>query len=343
MRALRAHALTGPSALSVDEVADPSAPADGMVRIEVHAAGIGFVDTLVTRGLYQVRQEPPFIPGLEVAGLVEAAPAHSGLAVGDRVYASLPVGGCADTVWADEHLVAPLPDSLDFASDAAMVVNDHTAHVALVRRAGLRPGESVLVHGAAGGLGSAAVRIAAALGARVTAVASTPERRSAARAAGAEQAFGPDGWLAAVRSAGGPAAHSRICVRADPVRPGEPAAAAELRRPRRQLTGPRRPPTPPCSVPPPPIWPVYCPPGSRDPPSSSTTSPTERGPSRTWSPAVWSARPSCACAEPRPTIADLSHPHVPEPSDGADGSSRRTPREHPGAGPSRPGRLPCRR
>jgi NADPH2:quinone reductase len=203
MRALRAHALTGPAALSVDEVPDPPAPAAGMVRIGVHAAGIGFVDTLVTRGLYQVRQEPPFTPGMEVAGVVESAPAHSGRNVGDRVYASLPVGGCADIVWADEHLVAPLPDSLDFAQGAALVVNDHTAYVALSRRAGLRPGESVLVHGAAGGLGSAAVRIAAALGARVTAVASTADRRSAARAAGAEQVYGPADWLDAVRGAGG--------------------------------------------------------------------------------------------------------------------------------------------
>lgn len=203
MRALRAHSLDGPTALSVDEVPDPVAPADGLVRIGVHAAGVGFVDTLVTRGLYQVRQQPPFAPGMEVAGVVEAAPAHSGLNLGDRVYASLAVGGCAETVWVDEHLVAPLPSSLTFAEGAALVVNDHTAHVALVRRAGLRPGESVLVHGAAGGLGSAAVRIAAALGARVAAVASTPARRSAALAAGAEQVYGSDHWLDAVRSNGG--------------------------------------------------------------------------------------------------------------------------------------------
>lgn len=203
MRALRAHSLDGPAALAVDEVPDPVAPADGMVRIAVHAAGVGFVDALVTRGLYQVRQEPPFTPGMEVAGVVESAPAHSGLNVGDRVYASVPVGGCAETVWAGEHLVAPLPASTNFGQGAALVVNDHTAHVALVRRAGLRPGESVLVHGAAGGLGSAAVRIAAALGARVTAVASTPDRRSAAKAAGAEQVYGPDDWWAAVRAAGG--------------------------------------------------------------------------------------------------------------------------------------------
>ena len=115
----------------------------------------------------------------------------------------MPVGGCAETVWAQAHLVAPLPDSLSAAQGAALVVNDHTAHVALVRRAGLRPGESVLVHGAAGGLGSAAVRIAAALGARVTAVASTPQRRAAATAAGAHQVYGPDEWLDTVRADGG--------------------------------------------------------------------------------------------------------------------------------------------
>ena len=203
MRALRAHSLDGPAALSVDEVPEPVPPAGNMVRIAVHAAGVGFVDTLVTRGLYQVRQEPPFTPGMEVAGVVESAPAYSGRNVGDRVYASLPVSGCGETVWADEQLVAPFPASLSFAQGAALVVNDHTAHVALTRRAGLRPGESVLVHGAAGGLGSAAVRIAAALGARVTAVASTDERRAAALAAGAQQAYGSDEWLAAVRAAGG--------------------------------------------------------------------------------------------------------------------------------------------
>jgi len=203
MLALRAHSLDGPAALAVDEIPAPVAPADGMVRIGVHAAGVGFVDTLVTRGLYQVRQEPPFVPGMEVAGVVESAPPYSGLTIGDRVYANVPVGGCAEIVWAQEHLVAPLPSWLSFARGAALVVNDHTAHVALVRRAGLRPGESVLVHGAAGGLGSAAVRIAAALGARVTAVASTAERRDAALQAGAERAYGPDDWLDAVRATGG--------------------------------------------------------------------------------------------------------------------------------------------
>src|SRR6478736_9663952 len=115
MRALRAHSLDGPSALAIDDLTDPEAPGAGMVRIAVHAAGVGFVDTLVTRGLYQVRQEPPFVPGMEVAGVVESAPPYSGLTIGDRVYANVPVGGCAEIVWAQEHLVAPLPSWLSFA------------------------------------------------------------------------------------------------------------------------------------------------------------------------------------------------------------------------------------
>jgi NADPH2:quinone reductase len=202
MRALRAHSLDGPSALSLDEIPDP-APFEDAVRIAVHAAGIGFVDTLVTRGLYQVRQQPPFTPGMEVAGVVETAPPGSDLSTGQRVYASLPVGGCAETVLAPAHLVAPLPGSLGFAQGAALVVNDHTAHVALTRRAGLQRGERVLVHGAAGGVGSAAVRVGAALGARITAVASTDKRRDAAKAAGAQHVYRPDEWLDAVRGSGG--------------------------------------------------------------------------------------------------------------------------------------------
>jgi NADPH2:quinone reductase len=203
MRALRVHDLIGPPGLWVDDIDVPVQPDQHAVRIAVHAAGIGFVGTLGTRGRYQVRQDPPYTPGMEVAGIVESAPPGSGLSVGQWVYASLPVGGCAETVWAQKHLVAPLPDSLSTAEGAALVVNDHTAHVALVRRAGIRPGQSVLVHGAAGGLGSAAVRIAAALGARVTAVASTPERRAAATAAVAHQVYGPDAWLDQIRAAGG--------------------------------------------------------------------------------------------------------------------------------------------
>ena len=110
MRALHAHDLIGPPGLWVDQTPIPTEPDQDAVRIDVHAAGVGFVDTLVTRGLYQVRQEPPFTPGMEVAGVVTSAPPRSRRIVGERVYASLPVGGCAETVWAQPHLVAPLPD-----------------------------------------------------------------------------------------------------------------------------------------------------------------------------------------------------------------------------------------
>ena len=202
MRALRAHSLTGPSALTLDDVADPVEPAAGMVRILVHAAGVGFADTLVTRGLYQAHQEPPFIPGMEVSGVVESAPIGSGLVEADRVCAFVPSGGCSETVWAAAHTVSLLPDAMDHPQAAALV-NDHTALVALTRRGQLRPGETVLVHGAAGGLGAATVRIAAALGARVIAVGSTEERRRTASVAGAQLVFGPSEWFDVVRAAGG--------------------------------------------------------------------------------------------------------------------------------------------
>ncbi len=203
MRALRVHALTGPVALRVDEVAEPPKPKADAVQIAVHAAGIGFVDTLVARGKYQVRQEPPFTPGMEVSGVVRDVPDRSELTVGQAVTASVPVGGCAEIVWAADHLVAPLADGLTHAEGAAMVVNYHTAVVAFTRRAVLRAGETVLVHGAGGGLGSACVQVAHAFGARVIAVATSRERRELARTAGADEVFGPHDWFDAVRGRGG--------------------------------------------------------------------------------------------------------------------------------------------
>ena len=203
MRALRAHDLGGPTGLRIDQVPVPGRPDPQAVRIDVHAAGLGFVDTLVIRGKYQVRQSPPFTPGLEVSGVVSDAPVSSPLTVGQRVSASLISGGCAETIWAAAHRVAPLPAGLSFVEGASMVVNHHTAVVALTRRAGLQPGERVLVHGAGGGLGSAFVQVAAALGADVWAVAGSPERRAVARVAGARIDYGPDDWFDAVRAAGG--------------------------------------------------------------------------------------------------------------------------------------------
>jgi NADPH:quinone reductase len=203
MRALRVHEPIGPDGLRLDEVDVPAAPDDSHVLVAVHAAGVGFVDTLLALGRYQVRPAPPFVPGLEVAGAVEVAPDGSGFAHGDPVVGHVMGGAFAEAAWVPADRLAPLHPALDAVQGAASVVNHHTALVALHRRARLQPGERVLVHGAGGGLGSAVVQVAAALGAEVVAVAASAERRALARRAGATAVHGPDGWANAVRAAGG--------------------------------------------------------------------------------------------------------------------------------------------
>ena len=188
MRALVLHETTGPSGLRLEDVPDPE-PGDN-VLIEVHAAGVGFADELVTRGAYQVAPPPPFVPGAEVAGIVRSAPPRSGLSSGDRVAATTPFGGFAELVATPAFLVFPIPDALAFDAAAGFVVNHQTAHLGLKRRGRLAAGESVLVHGAGGGTGLAAIGVARALGAgQVVAVASTAEKRDAALEAGADVAL----------------------------------------------------------------------------------------------------------------------------------------------------------
>lgn len=210
MQALQVDELSGPEGLRAVELPEPASAAADVI-LEVRAAGVGFVDTLLARGRYQVRPELPFVPGLEVAGIVRTAPAASGLASGQRAVAHVMLGGFAETVRADPDQVAPLPEPLSSVEGAAMVVNHHAAHFALTQRARLEPGETVLVHGAGGGLGAACVQVAAALGAHVLAVASSPERREVAALAGAETVYGPEAWFDAVRAAG------RVDVIVDPV------------------------------------------------------------------------------------------------------------------------------
>ncbi len=202
MRALLVHDLTGPAGLRIADVDVPARP-DGAVRVAVHAAGLGFVDTLLTRGGYQVRPEPPFAPGLEFSGVVEDAPAGAGFTTGQSVVGHVMAGACAETLWADPRLLAALPAGLSHEQGAASVVNHHTALVALGRRARLQPGERVLVHGAGGGLGSATVQVAAALGGTVSGVAGTEPRRELARTAGATTVYRHDEWVDAVRADGG--------------------------------------------------------------------------------------------------------------------------------------------
>lgn len=185
MRAVQVLGFDGPAAVRCREVAEPVAgPRD--VVIEVRAAGVAFPDVLHTRGLYQNRFEPPFTLGGEVAGIVRSAPASSALEPGDRVVALMQFGAFAEVVAVPVHLVLPLPDELGLAEGACLPVNYLTAHFTLHERGGLRPGETVLVHGASGGVGSATVQLAAAHGARVIAVTSTPEKGELARRLGAD-------------------------------------------------------------------------------------------------------------------------------------------------------------
>lgn len=201
MLALQVSELRGPDGLVAAEIDAPAAGA-GMVAIDVHAAGVGFVDLLLTRGAYQIKPELPFVPGLEISGVVAAGadPAGPGLDPGTRVAAIVGFGGFAQRAVAPAALTFAIPDELDFEGAAALLINYQTAHLALVRRGRLRAGETVLVHGAAGGVGSASIQLAKALGARVIAVAHGAHKLAATAAAGADESLEGDGdWVAAVR------------------------------------------------------------------------------------------------------------------------------------------------
>lgn len=200
MRALLLESLDGPDGLRSAEVPDPEAT-DGSVLIEVRAAGVGFVDLLVSQGAYQVKPPLPFVPGIEVAGVVRSAPEESGLRAGMRVAATTAFGGFAELAVAPAFVTFEIPDTMSFDAAAGFVVNYETAHLALTRRGRLRAGETVLVHGAAGGVGTAAIQVARSLGADpVIGVATGEEKLRVARAAGADHALDVDGdWVAQVR------------------------------------------------------------------------------------------------------------------------------------------------
>ena len=198
MRAVRIVNLEGPDrALELADLPEPEAshmltPGEGVV-VDVHAAGVSFPEVLQTRGEYQVKPPLPFVPGSEVAGTVRSAPDGSGLAPGDRVAAFTALGGWAEVAAAPAFLTFRLPDALSFAQGAALVLNFHTAWFALHTRGRLREGETVLVHGAAGGVGTAALQVARGAGARTIAVVSTEEKERVAREAGADEVVRSDG------------------------------------------------------------------------------------------------------------------------------------------------------
>lgn len=187
MRAVRIHQLTGPSGLVVDDVADPTA-GPGQVVIAVEAAGVNFPDLLITQGKYQFRPALPFSPGGEAAGVVcEVGPGVTSLAVGDRVAATVLYGAFAEKLAAPEAATVKLPPEVSMQQGAATLLTYATTYHALVDRAALRAKESLLVLGAAGGVGLAAVELGNLLGARVLAAASSPEKLALCRAHGAAE------------------------------------------------------------------------------------------------------------------------------------------------------------
>lgn len=224
MRAVQVTELSGPDGIAVADVPDAELSGPG-VLIDVRAAGVVFADSLIARGLYQVKPELPFTPGVEVAGNVLEASPDAHVKAGDRVTALLTHGGMAERVVAPAGLTFPLVDELSFVEGAGLTVNAHTAYFALALRAGLRPGERVLVHGAAGGLGVATLQVAKGLGASTIAVVSTERKAQIARAAGADEVVvGYEGWEEAARGL----APEGVNVVADPVG-GEALLRASIR------------------------------------------------------------------------------------------------------------------
>jgi NADPH:quinone reductase len=198
MRAARVTRLDGPDAIEVTEIDEPSG--DGVV-VEVHAAGAAFPDALLTRGLYQYRPEPPFVLGAEIAGVVRSAPDGAHVRAGDRVVGlTMLSGGMAELAILQPDRVFKLPDNVSFEAGAGLLFNDLTMYFALTVRGRLQQGDTVLVHGAAGGIGTSTLRLASLLGAsRTIAVVSTADKADVATAAGATDVVLAEGFKDAVK------------------------------------------------------------------------------------------------------------------------------------------------
>lgn len=194
MRAIQVITATGPADVAVREVPDPT-PGPDDVLVEVHSVGVSFPDLLLSRGEYQLRPEPPFTLGVDYAGVVVSGP---GFEPGQRVAGVGGYGGAAELVAGPREATFALPDAISFDEAAALPMNYLTALFALDERGGLKAGETVLVHGAAGGVGTATLQVAKALGARTIAVVSSEEKAAFARAAGADEAVLVDGFKDAV-------------------------------------------------------------------------------------------------------------------------------------------------
>jgi NADPH2:quinone reductase len=188
MKAVVCERLGDPDVLVVRDLPSPPAPGAGEVKVRVEARGVSFVELLRVAGQYQDKSELPFIPGGEAAGVVTATgPGVETVRAGDRVFAT---AGWVEEAVMPERQVTKLPESVGFDAAAAFRGNYHTAYYGL-QRGRLRAGETLLVHGAGGGVGLATVDVGKLLGARVIAVASTEEKRAAARKLGADHTIDP--------------------------------------------------------------------------------------------------------------------------------------------------------
>jgi NADPH2:quinone reductase len=203
LKAIQIVQETGPDT-ALSEVEIPAPDNGAGVLIEVHAAGVSFPEALQTRGLYQLKPPLPFVPGSEVAGIVRAAPEGIGLEPGDRAIAFCGLGGFAETAVGMPHLSFALSERLDYAQGAGLILNYHTAYFALAVRGRLRGGETVLIQGAAGGVGTASIQVAKGMGARTIALVSSDHKRQIALQAGAEEVvMAAEGWKDEVKSVSG--------------------------------------------------------------------------------------------------------------------------------------------
>ncbi|WP_349828240.1 NADPH:quinone oxidoreductase family protein [Brevibacterium litoralis] len=198
MKAIHVTELTGPQDVALVDVEQPT-PGPGQVLIKVAHAGVTFPELLQTRGMYQVKHDLPFTLGSEASGVVAAVGEGSQFSVGDRVAAITGKGAFAEYLVADDIRTLKLPDEVSLAAAAGMPMNLLTAEFTLRGRARLQPGQTLLVHGAAGGLGSALVQLGLAMGAEVIGVVSTEEKAQVVRDLGAHHVVMAEGFKDAVK------------------------------------------------------------------------------------------------------------------------------------------------
>jgi NADPH:quinone reductase len=202
MKAMVCERFGGPEVLAEREVADPAPPGVGEIQVRIEARGVQYVDVLMLAGKYQFRPEPPFIPGGEAAGhVVAVGPDVTGFAVGDAVMSRHTLGACAERGNAKAVLCDKVPAGLSMAQAGVFRGAYSTAYHALLQRGRMQPGEWVLVHGAAGGIGIAAIQVAKAFGAKIIATASTEAKRHACMQEGADYAIDyRDGFIDQVKA-----------------------------------------------------------------------------------------------------------------------------------------------